>query len=295
MHGQTFLMIRPELAQLLFEQRPDLRAFALSKLEREVREEIRTQFADATPQEQQAYLEARLAKPVPEELQDDLVAWLGEITAERLAGRIEAKATNEFLAGQVGDSDALVERLDARWDVLRNLFPPPTRYRSVALMHPVYDPAEERVGFYRVILPRPRLESLPLDMVPDHPYLLRLVRELARSPQGPEALRKLGSVSSVAHRGLLPEQLTPQAKKRYQSAFAGGNPLRRLRATFVSEGSPELQLEIYFLPQTKKLPSSKCYETAGPEEAKSILIGVLEKSGIAKCTEAIEQNPASLN
>jgi len=123
----------------------------------------------------------RAGTPSGIDVQRYLTAWLGDISAHDLFVRWEIERLNLMLSDpdDAGSLDAFHEE----WTALRKVFFVPSYARMLTLLSPVYDRRRERVGFYRVILPRPswfgpRLKGwkkhpefvdLPLDLVPTLP------------------------------------------------------------------------------------------------------------------------------
>jgi hypothetical protein len=73
------------------------------------------------------------------------------------------------------------------WRELRRVFYLPAYARVLTLLTPFFDPDHDRVGFWRVVLPRPfwmflreEQRSVPLDLVPDLPFAYWLSDRLFR-------------------------------------------------------------------------------------------------------------------
>jgi len=170
MQGSTFMQIRPTLARLLFLY-PEYRQWALARLRKHADWDLailtdryirrypdlpREALAEAVRQteEGQAIL-ARAVEPSPLDLQPYLAAWLGDISASQLFSRWERDWINRFLNDEPNGND--FERFSDGWQELRRVFFVPSYTRTLALLHPIHDPENERIGFWRVLLPRPSL------------------------------------------------------------------------------------------------------------------------------------------
>jgi Mg-chelatase subunit ChlD len=119
-----------------------------------------------------------------------LSAWLGDVPASELFARWEERSIERLLRS---DPDALAsDRFLERWYALRKVLWVPSYARILTLLSPVRDDASGRIGYYRIVLPRPawllpRLQDwhppsdwadLPTDLVPDAPLGYVLVRRL---------------------------------------------------------------------------------------------------------------------
>ena len=107
--------------------------------------------------------------------------------------RWELELANRERSGPLASWSEVVER----WSAARRLFFVPSYTRVLAILSPTYDPRVDRIGFWRVVLPRPgwlmprvqgykrhpEYTDLPLDLVPDLPFGLWVLRELRRSPE----------------------------------------------------------------------------------------------------------------
>ena len=79
----------------------------------------------------------------------------------------------------------------ARWRALRPILFAPSHARVLAPLIPVYDVAQDRIGFWRLTLPRLswRLalgapytrRSLPDDPLPDQPFALGIVQQVRQN------------------------------------------------------------------------------------------------------------------
>jgi len=208
-HGRTFFDLRPGLASALF-VRPDYRAWVLVKLREEAERDLvelerrlRRRVPDSTQtatqlaamhSEEGRRILRRAATPSARDLSRFLAAWLGDISAHELFVRWETAVVQSSLAGGQVDSESLFER----WRALRRLFFASSYARTLTLLSPVHDPDSDRIGYYRVVLPRPawylpRVKGykrhdawadMPNDLVPNLPLAhWSLERILTRRPE----------------------------------------------------------------------------------------------------------------
>jgi hypothetical protein len=248
--GRTFFDLREGVARALFAL-PDYRAWVLDELraaaERDLddlRARYRRQAPSASPEVVEAAMkesdEARAiagrgANPSPADLTRLLGAWLGDLPAHELFRRWEALRLDALVAGS-GDAAASAEFV-ARWAALRDLTFAPSYVRELTLLAPVRDEnaSEDRVGFYRLVLPRvnwiePRLKDyekhpgfadLPLDLLPEEPLAYEALRGmLDREPELARHLAREGyRVASVRYESrMLPRKRTPERAFRVCTA-----------------------------------------------------------------------------
>jgi len=195
-HGRTFFDLRERLARGLFSY-PDYRRWVLDKLAEETEEDmqdLRERFRRRAPSASDEAIELALAQseegrrirdraenPSPLDLTRHLAAWLGDVPALELFERWETERIDGLLADDPPGSD--VEVFAERWSALRSLLFAASYARELTLLTPAYDPGLDRIGFYRVVLPRPawyqaRIRNyrnhpgwtdLPFDLVPERP------------------------------------------------------------------------------------------------------------------------------
>jgi len=230
-HGVTFLEVRPVLAEALF-QRPDYRDWALARIkaaaDRELaalEEEFRALAPPEMPDEQLLALVHRspegneilrwAASPTAADLTDHLAAWLGDIPAHDLLARWEERKIDRRLRDPSAGYDAAADE----WARLHSVLELPSHARVLTILSPVYDEATDRIGFWRVILPRPSwmgrriagrgelsaFGTPPLDLVPRLPLALwSFDRALADRPELEARLRDGGHrVTSVSYETLV--------------------------------------------------------------------------------------------
>lgn len=209
-HGQTLLELREVFAQGLFAY-SGYREFAESRLWDEYRKEMRRAldrsllFQDR-PEHELRLLREAIAEvepqPRPYHLQRYLAEWLGDISARDLAVRFESWVANRLLAdGSDGATTRRLTRLvDSRWRNLGRWFPPPTEIRIVTPLIPVFDREQDRIGFYRILLPRVGGQAPPDDLVPEAPLGLAFIRHLLERSDPAPALRERMQVDEIAYR-----------------------------------------------------------------------------------------------
>jgi Mg-chelatase subunit ChlD len=197
-NGVTFLELRPVLAAALF-QYPRYRQWALARLreaadrelaalEKEFRalappemlpEELRA-LVDGSPEGREIVRWAET--PTAVDLTDHLAAWLGDVSAHDLLVRWEVRQIED----RIDDPSFDRERPADEWQRLRSVLGLPSRARVLTLLSPVFDEATDRIGFFRVVLPRPSwmgprvagwgeksgFGPPPLDLIPAQPLAL---------------------------------------------------------------------------------------------------------------------------
>jgi hypothetical protein len=252
-HGHVLLENRPRLARALWAQ-PDYRDQAQRKLLAEADAKMRVlrkKLRRAAPDlgddlldvvlyqspEAQAVL-ARVETPSELDLQRHLAAWLGDVPAAELFARWEADRIDDLLVE--GPPPPLGSSFYDEWHELRRIFFAPSYARVLAPLSPGYDPEQDRIGFWRIVLPRiawfqerlkgplgnPRYDSLPMDLIPDLPLGYWLVEnELA----GRRQLARRLSARGYRVTSLTLEPLTPPRKRDPRKAF------RRSRVTLILE------------------------------------------------------------
>jgi len=226
-HGITFLEVRTVLAEVLF-QRPDYRAWVMARLETEadrelaaLEKEFRALAPPGMPEEDLLALVRgspegqeilRWAEtPTAVDLTDHLAAWLGDIPAHDLLVRWEERRIDRRLQ----DPSAGFEAAADEWRRLRSVLELPSHARVLALFSPVHDEASDRIGFWRIVLPRPSWMARrvagrkddpafgvpPLDLVPRLPLALWSVDAiLADRPELERRLRDGGHrVASISY------------------------------------------------------------------------------------------------
>ncbi|MDX1388852.1 MAG: hypothetical protein R3344_06655, partial [Acidobacteriota bacterium] len=203
-HGSRFLEMRPRIARALYAH-DEYREWVLERLRLEadaameaLEERYRRQFPDvpdaaireaARLSEEGQEILLRASAPTEVDLQRHFTAWLGDIPAHALFVRWEIEQINALLRST---SEPELGQAVERWQELRRLFFVPSYARVLTLLTLTHDPATDRIGFWRVILPRPgwlearikgyrnheEYTDLPLDLVPDQPLGLWTVANL---------------------------------------------------------------------------------------------------------------------
>ena len=212
--GRTFFDLREPIAMEIF-LHPEYREWTLSRLRREseddlrrLRERYRRRAPDASAEAIELAVEAseegreilrRADNPSPLDLARLLTGWLGDVPAHRLLERWESRAVSDLLAGR-GES---IEGFDERWRALRDVIFVPSYARELTVLMLARDPDEDRLGFYRIVLPRPSWfqprvrnyekhpgwSDVPFDLIPDRPCALAAMRSLLAG--GDELTREL--------------------------------------------------------------------------------------------------------
>jgi hypothetical protein len=189
---------------------------------------------------------ARAENPSAADIGRYLFAWLGDIPAHDLFVAWDRDRIDAILSGTVGDSD---EDFLQGYRALHRVFFAPSYSRTLALLTPVLDEAGGRMGFWRVILPRPSwfsnrikgwkgridYDDLPVDLVPDLPFGSIVTKRLRLD--APELMTHL--VAGNYHVTDLDYELL--TKRRHQA------PLRayehsRLQLTFVDPAGASLRV-----------------------------------------------------
>jgi hypothetical protein len=201
-HGRTFFDLREQLARALLSY-PDYRRWVLGKLAADSAEDLqdlRERFRRRAPGASNEAIELALAQseegrrirdrasnPSPLDLTRHLSAWLGDIPAIELFERWETERIHGLLAQHPAGADPGI--FAKRWRALRDVLFAPSYARELTLLTPAHDPRLDRIGFFRVILPRPgwyqsRIRDeqnhpgwtdLPFDLVPERPMAYRAV------------------------------------------------------------------------------------------------------------------------
>jgi hypothetical protein len=197
--------MRPRLAHALF-LIPEYHDWATASLRKEADREFRawrTRLLEPTSSHPErgaieaaresregARILARASSPSERDLERHLAAWLGDVPAHTLFARWEATWIGRLLESAA--SDSAVSRFPDDWSTLRRVFFVPSYARSLTLLAPLHDPASDRIGYYRVVLPRagwllPRVQGptkdedrsdIPLDLVPERPLAYLVMQHL---------------------------------------------------------------------------------------------------------------------
>jgi hypothetical protein len=223
LHGRSLLEVQTDLAVALFQQ-PEYRDWALAKLRddasREI-EEFLERLRRSAPELSQEQLEAvvraspdtreillRVARPAPIDIADKLGTWLGDVPAHDIFRRWEAERITRML--QEGGPEADIDSTMREWRELRKIFFAPSYSRILGLAAPGYDPELDRIGFWRVVLPRPGWflervkawkssdywEPPPLDLIPEIPIGLWALQQVLASHPDVAAHLKEGSYTA---------------------------------------------------------------------------------------------------
>ncbi|MCK5438751.1 MAG: VWA domain-containing protein, partial [Gemmatimonadetes bacterium] len=201
-HGTTFLELREALAESFYAYYQPYRTWARERLAEPLERYLRYRFPDQDDDTIQRLLHARLTQPSTRELGMHLATWLGDISAQELASRLERRATNALLSApdpDVATSRELAELVDRRWSEIREWFPEGEPIRMLTPLVPIYDEGRREIGFYRVILPRADGHG-DVASVAEQPLGLRIVAEMVSDDETRRWLRSEGwRVAAVDH------------------------------------------------------------------------------------------------
>lgn len=226
--GNTFLEIRPFLAQFLDREYPDYRKWVDARLNQIADQEVADLLTDLSREEplipeQLALVKSSydqyLRKDLPRRRPEVLGTWLGDYPAATLAGRIDRCLISARLAGQPSFNELAFD--DRRlWDDLRVWMPPATRVRTLTPLVPIWDPERKEIGFFRVTLPQafnqradlegPTSEPGPLPEAP----LGFMVLESLRDDPNSSFLANLGPPTLVDYY-YVPGSQVKSLKKRF--------------------------------------------------------------------------------
>jgi hypothetical protein len=245
-HGTRFLEMRPRIARALYAH-DEYREWVVRQLREEAdlaRAALKRRYQRSFPEVSSIAIEqaialsdegkeiARLAAaPSEVDLRRHLVAWLGDISAHDLFVAWETEQINAMIDDPLTESE--LDRAVERWVELRRIFWVPSYTRVLTLLSLTHDPHTDRIGFWRVTLPRPgwlgirprgyrtaeELADIPLDLVPDLPLGLWTIAHIHRDrPELAERIRESHLVSV---------EYTLTGKPRHQQ------PIRAFRDTRV--------------------------------------------------------------
>ena len=217
-NGRAVRPLARLIARTLHRSRDEYRAFAAGRIAARAERamaalarEFRSEFPGLDPalleravreSEAARKIRARVEAPTEAQLQELLAAPLGDVPAADLFRRLEERRIMAQLEGRPGAAEAAA-RTVAGWARLRAPFAVAGSRRVVAPLVPGLSADGERIGFWRIVLPRPSAaslrkvrataESVPFDLVPAQPAALWVwTRALAARPDLPERLRTAG-------------------------------------------------------------------------------------------------------
>jgi hypothetical protein len=158
-------------------------------------------------------------RPAVQDLAPYLGEWLGDVPALRLHEATEAWLAQRLLigaraAGGAAAPPAQLEQDDRLWRRIGLLLGEQRAVRVYGLLVPGYDPLLDRIGFYRIVLPRPT--SL-VHVWHDSPEIPRVVHLLNWALAQPGASGALGTADyevtglRYAPLGLTPRQVLERA------------------------------------------------------------------------------------
>jgi hypothetical protein len=265
-HGRTFFDLRGRLARALYLQ-DGYREWVLARLSEEAERDLadlETRFRLLAPRATDSEIERALAEsedarrilrraeaPSEADLSRFLSAWLGDVSAHDLLRDWERLHVNRLLRSEAADLGGA--SFPEAWHELRRLLFVPSYTRVLTLLSPVHAPDSDRIGFWRVVLPRPawitqRLRGdpvdypwggLPFDLLPERPLAyLAIERLLERAPEAAALVRdrdlRLASIDS--------EPLGPAGKQNPRRAF--DQVQVRLRLEAGPSGAPGAYLDV---------------------------------------------------
>jgi hypothetical protein len=208
-NGRTLLRHRVELGRALA-QRPDYREWATERLRRRRLDEVDRAALELGPAVNDPALHAIREliagpewRPGDDELAPYLCEWLGDVPALRLHRAAEAWLIERLLIGtrHSGSETApreWIEQSEGLWRDLGFLFTEHRAVRVFGLLVPGYDPALDRLGFYRIVLPRPTTLVNVWHSSPDAPRGLRLMSWALAQP----GFREVFSETPLVVRGV---------------------------------------------------------------------------------------------
>jgi VWFA-related protein len=227
-HGQTFLEMRAAVGLALFRFYPDYQAWATGRLVQDAAPEIEALLAHlrragtspADLERARRSLEARAESPAIDQPQRYLAEWLGDVPATELAARVETRAARILIEDRAAGAPIpdVARRVVDHWNELRAWLPPPTRVRVLTPLLPAYDAERDVIGFYRVLLPAPRVGWPPVEQVPDAPYGLLTLRWLVEQGGMAEYLGGDVRLAALSHRRLDP----PTARRLVNTTASRG-------------------------------------------------------------------------
>ncbi len=124
-------------------------------------------------------------KPRPDELVPYLSEWLGDLPALQLHRAAEPWLIGHLLRDAVSPQD--VEQSEQTWRDIGFLLGEQSAVRTFGLLVPGYDARQDRIGFFRIVLPRPTTLIHAWHLSPDAPRGLRLLLWALRDPAFREA------------------------------------------------------------------------------------------------------------
>ncbi len=209
---------------------------------------------------------ARIDEPQVRDVQNHVAAWLGDISAYDLLVAWELERINRNLTSGV----LLEAGFEERWEAVRRVFYLPSYARVLTLLDPVRDAGLDRIGQWRVVLPRtawmlprvkglknhPEWSDLPLDLIPDRPFgILALAHALEIddvSGVGAAAGAGVGEVSRVD--GIRYELLGPAYRHDSRRGYRNFRVILDLQVGALGFEEPRrLQVDITVDPKTAEI------------------------------------------
>lgn len=206
-HGRTFLELREFLGRTLFRTREDYRRWAEERTTSRIEAQIATLLQGLPPAlvDDPAALAGLRSGLLFRETHGprsrapfDLVEWLADVPALSAVIDLERVVLNGLLSG--GETaEPTAHRVERDWNTLRRWFAPATSARVLTPLVPAYDPELDRLGFYRLTLPRPRSGSRNPPTIPARPWALQTMRWLLRMPAIRRTLLDRSEVRSLRY------------------------------------------------------------------------------------------------
>jgi hypothetical protein len=272
-HGQTFLELRELIGRVLFNRYPDYRDWALKQVEHQVHSDLqalldRSPAAQDLSEEQigdlrQAML-ARSSDPLEGCPHLPLAQWLGDVDARQAVLELERRLTDSLLrGGENGQRNRVaIDRVARSWWKLSRWFPPAIDGRILTPLVPVYDREREQIGFYRFLLPWPRLLAGAPETVPTRALALRGAVALADRPGLLSLLGGELGVVALSYDDVDRDELREIGCAALQ---AGHRPTTRVVLELAGEESAErerpLRLAAYWVDEE---PSAEAADRPGP-------------------------------
>ncbi|MFQ5768171.1 MAG: hypothetical protein ACE5ID_09340 [Acidobacteriota bacterium] len=214
-HGETFLEERVSLGQALFAY-PGYREWARSRSRADRSAAVESMLkpfveeGEGPRPEIEAARRYLLSRPLESAAARQYLAeWLGDQRAIDLTRSLEKRAANLFLEKTaLSDPTApeVLQEIVAGWPFILEWLAPVNGIRVLTPLIPSYDLERDVVGFHRVLLPYPRMESAYDQFVPGEPRGLAEVRwMLAAAASGPGDVSGYG-VEEVKYKAISSRQ-----------------------------------------------------------------------------------------
>lgn len=231
-HGQTWLELRPYLAEAIYRARDDYRSWADAKLGEEHLAKVdhvleqycsETEVSEAEIPRLREFLLGQVPAPGPDSVHAYLAEWLGDVPAHDLAYEFQLEVARRML--RTGESrhygsESDLEVVGPFWARMVSWMPPPSRVRVVTPLVPAYDARRDVVGFYRFSLPHFRGGGPPVDLIPERPFGLEILDMLLEDDDVAAALRGNVRVEELTVTALKPAPTEEGAVPLYPTRAA---------------------------------------------------------------------------